>query len=146
MLGFAFLNFDHVPRIGVLRNHVGCWLPDAPVGNVAQMWGITLGYVDQVFRAALANGGGDVAFLWRSGASEFLGLCQIRIRSLLIPLGLLGLATVGVGDGEFWVEFDGFRVVSDGTIKIALGPLGPATVDVVQQHLSLLARDNTRIG
>jgi hypothetical protein len=43
MLGFVFLNFDHVP---VLEFGGITWvvrLPDAPVGNVAQMWGITMG-------------------------------------------------------------------------------------------------------
>jgi hypothetical protein len=89
------------------------------------------GYVDQVFRAALANGGGDVAFLWRSVASEFGGLSEIRIRSHLIALDLLDLATVHVGFGEFWVEFDGFRVVGNGTIQIVLGILDIATLDKV---------------
>src|SRR5208283_2815596 len=77
-------------------------------------------------------------------APEFGGLSEVGICSRLIPLGHLDVAPTVVGLGELRVEFDGFRVIINGSIQIVLGILDVATFDKV--HCGQLAGWDSQQG
>src|SRR5207253_3060600 len=58
------------------------------------------------------------------------GLGVVGNRPVVVALGLVGIAAVGVNLGEIGIDLDGLGVVGDRPVVVALGLVGIAAVGV----------------